>query len=171
MDDIQKQLSRDMILSRAAASTAGHSTKSAPSPARSASCRGPTAAPVHAGETQVLGVLTLGSGQDEQRVETLSGEEFRPFMLHYNFPPFSVGEVKRLGGPSRRDIGHGGLSTRALENVLPDGRISTTRSAWLARLSNPTAHLHGNGLRRHLGHDGRRRAHQSLRWPASPWGW
>jgi polyribonucleotide nucleotidyltransferase len=71
------------------------------------------------GETQVLGVLTLGSGQDEQRVETLSGEEFRPFMLHYNFPPFSVGEVRRLGGPSRRDIGHGGLSTRALEKILP----------------------------------------------------
>jgi len=72
------------------------------------------------GETQVLGVLTLGSGQDEQRVETLSGDEFRPFMLHYNFPPFSVGETKRIGGPSRRDIGHGGLSTRALEKVLPD---------------------------------------------------
>ncbi|MFC1515596.1 polyribonucleotide nucleotidyltransferase [Thermodesulfobacteriota bacterium] len=71
------------------------------------------------GETQVLGVLTLGSGPDEQRVETLSGEEFRPFMLHYNFPPYSVGEVRRLGGPSRRDIGHGGLSTRAIEKVLP----------------------------------------------------
>jgi polyribonucleotide nucleotidyltransferase len=72
------------------------------------------------GETQVLGVLTLGSGQDEQRVETLSGEETRQFMLHYNFPPYSVGEVKRLGAPSRRDIGHGGLSTRALESILPD---------------------------------------------------
>lgn len=72
------------------------------------------------GETQVLGVLTLGSGQDEQRVETLIGDEFRPFMLHYNFPPFSVGETKRIGGPSRRDIGHGGLSTRAIEKVLPD---------------------------------------------------
>jgi len=72
------------------------------------------------GETQVLGVLTLGSGPDEQRVETLMGEEFRPFMLHYNFPPYSVGEARRLGGPSRRDIGHGGLSTRAIEKVLPD---------------------------------------------------
>ncbi len=72
------------------------------------------------GETQVLGVLTLGSGQDEQRVETLSGEESRPFMLHYNFPPFSVGEVKRMSGPSRRDIGHGGLSTRAIEKILPE---------------------------------------------------
>ena len=71
------------------------------------------------GETQVLGVLTLGSGQDEQRVETLYGEEFRPFMLHYNFPPYSVGEAKRIAGPSRRDIGHGGLSTRAIEKILP----------------------------------------------------
>ena len=72
------------------------------------------------GETQVLGVLTLGSGPDEQRVETLGGEEFRPFMLHYNFPPYSVGETRRMGGPSRRDIGHGGLSTRAIEPILPD---------------------------------------------------
>jgi polyribonucleotide nucleotidyltransferase len=72
------------------------------------------------GETQVLGVLTLGSGQDEQRVETLYGEEFRPFMLHYNFPPYSVGEARRIAGPTRRDIGHGGLSTRAIEKILPD---------------------------------------------------
>ncbi len=72
------------------------------------------------GETQVLGVLTLGSGPDEQRVETLNGEEFRPFMLHYNFPPYSVGETRRMGGPSRRDIGHGGLSTRAVAPILPD---------------------------------------------------
>jgi len=71
------------------------------------------------GETQVLGVMTLGSGRDEQRVETLSGVENRPFMLHYNFPPYSVGETKRMGPPSRRDIGHGGLSTRAIEKVLP----------------------------------------------------
>ncbi len=72
------------------------------------------------GETQVICVLTLGSGRDEQRVETLLGEEQRPFMLHYNFPPYSVGEVRRIGGPSRRDIGHGGLSTRAIEKTLPD---------------------------------------------------
>ena len=72
------------------------------------------------GETQVLGVLTLGSGMDEQRVETLIGNETRAFMLHYNFPPFSVGECKRPGGPSRRDIGHGNLATRALERILPE---------------------------------------------------
>ncbi len=72
------------------------------------------------GETQVLGVLTLGSGMDEQRVETLSGNETRSFMLHYNFPAFSVGEVRRPGGPSRRDIGHGNLATRALERIIPN---------------------------------------------------
>ncbi|MCK4767048.1 MAG: polyribonucleotide nucleotidyltransferase [Desulfobacula sp.] len=72
------------------------------------------------GETQVLGVLTLGSGRDEQRIETLNnGDTTRAFMLHYNFPPFSVGEVRRAGGPSRRDIGHGNLAHRALERVLP----------------------------------------------------
>ncbi|MFZ5564661.1 MAG: polyribonucleotide nucleotidyltransferase, partial [Thermodesulfobacteriota bacterium] len=72
------------------------------------------------GETQVLGVMTLGSGQDEQRVETLGGDESRPFMLHYNFPPFSVGEVKRMTGPSRRDIGHGNLANRAISYILPE---------------------------------------------------
>ena len=71
------------------------------------------------GETQVLGVLTLGSGMDEQRVETLMGNETRAFMLHYNFPAFSVGEVRRAGGPSRRDVGHGNLATRAIQRVLP----------------------------------------------------
>jgi polyribonucleotide nucleotidyltransferase len=71
------------------------------------------------GETQALAVVTLGSTGDEQRVETLDGQEFRPFMLHYNFPPFCVGEVRRISGPSRRDIGHGGLSTRAVEKVMP----------------------------------------------------
>lgn len=72
------------------------------------------------GETQVVGVLTLGSGLDEQRLETLnSNNETRAFMLHYNFPPYSVGEVKRPGGPSRRDIGHGNLAHRALAKVIP----------------------------------------------------
>jgi polyribonucleotide nucleotidyltransferase len=71
------------------------------------------------GETQVLGILTLGTGYDEQRIETLNGDENRSFMLHYNFPPYSVGEVRRLGGPGRRDIGHGNLAARAIEKVLP----------------------------------------------------
>lgn len=73
------------------------------------------------GETQVIGVVTLGSGNDEQRVETLSGDTTKKFMLHYNFPPYSVGEVKRVGSPSRREIGHGALATRAIEAILPEG--------------------------------------------------
>jgi len=72
------------------------------------------------GETQALAIVTLGSTRDEQRVETLEGDMFIPFMLHYNFPPFSVGEARRIGSPGRREIGHGGLSTRAVEKVLPD---------------------------------------------------
>ncbi|VFQ43994.1 polyribonucleotide nucleotidyltransferase [Desulfoluna butyratoxydans] len=71
------------------------------------------------GETQVMGILTLGSGMDEQRVETLSGDTTKPFMLHYNFPPYSVGECKRVGAPSRREIGHGALAFRAIEPILP----------------------------------------------------
>lgn len=71
------------------------------------------------GETQALVTATLGSERDQQRVETLGGEEHNRFMLHYNFPPFCVGEVRRLSGPSRRDIGHGALARRGLESVLP----------------------------------------------------
>src|SRR5215831_6451850 len=71
------------------------------------------------GETQALVVTTLGTTSDEQRVDALIGEHFKKFMLHYNFPPFSVGEVKFLRGPSRREIGHGNLAERALLPVLP----------------------------------------------------
>lgn len=72
------------------------------------------------GETQVIATATLGSGDDEQRVESLYGMAFKPFMLHYNFPPYCVGEVRPLRGPSRRDIGHGALATRSIGAVLPD---------------------------------------------------
>ncbi|RZW23858.1 MAG: polyribonucleotide nucleotidyltransferase, partial [Desulfobulbaceae bacterium] len=72
------------------------------------------------GETQALVSATLGSERDQQRVETLGGEENKRFMLHYNFPPFCVGEVRRLSGPSRRDIGHGTLARRGVEAALPD---------------------------------------------------
>lgn len=71
------------------------------------------------GETQALVTATLGSERDQQRIETLGGEEHKRFMLHYNFPPFCVGEVRRLSGPSRRDIGHGALASRGLQAVLP----------------------------------------------------
>ncbi len=72
------------------------------------------------GETQAIVTATLGSGEDEQRVESLYGMSFRKFMLHYNFPPYCVGEVRFMRGPSRRDIGHGALATRAVKAVLPD---------------------------------------------------
>ncbi len=71
------------------------------------------------GETQALVSATLGTKSDEQKIEALEGESYRHFMLHYNFPPFSVGEVRRFGSPSRRDIGHGALAERAVEAVLP----------------------------------------------------
>ncbi len=71
------------------------------------------------GETKALCTCTLGSTRDEQRVETLAGETSRPFMLHYNFPPYSVGEARALRGPSRREVGHGNLGERALQPVLP----------------------------------------------------
>lgn len=73
------------------------------------------------GETQALVISTLGSERDEQHVEGLGGDVFRRFMLHYNFPPFCVGEVRPLRGPSRRDIGHGTLARRGVEAVLPAG--------------------------------------------------
>lgn len=72
------------------------------------------------GETQALVVATLGSERDEQHLEGLRGDIYRRFMLHYNFPPFCVGEVRFMRGPSRRDIGHGTLARRGLEAVLPD---------------------------------------------------
>ncbi|MCA9461714.1 MAG: polyribonucleotide nucleotidyltransferase [Nitrospirales bacterium] len=71
------------------------------------------------GETQALAVVTLGTSDDEQRIDALEGEYFRAFMLHYNFPPFSVGEAKPLRSPGRREVGHGKLAERALASVIP----------------------------------------------------
>ena len=71
------------------------------------------------GQTQSLAVTTLGTGEDEQMVEALEGEKHKNFMLHYSFPPFSVGETKPMRGPGRREIGHGALAERALLAVMP----------------------------------------------------
>jgi polyribonucleotide nucleotidyltransferase len=71
------------------------------------------------GETQALVVATLGTSEDEQRIDSLEGEYFKTFMLHYNFPPFSVGETKPLRGPGRREVGHGALAERALKAMVP----------------------------------------------------
>jgi polyribonucleotide nucleotidyltransferase len=121
LKDIQKQISRDLILKENRRIDNRKFDEIRPINCEVGVLPRPHGSALFTrGETQVLGVLTLGSGQDEQRVETLYGEEFRPFMLHYNFPPYSVGETRRISGPSRRDIGHGGLSTRAIEKILPD---------------------------------------------------
>ena len=71
------------------------------------------------GETQALGVVTLGGTDDQQIIDGLMPEQKKRFLLHYNFPPFSVGEVKRVGTPGRREIGHGALAERGLEAILP----------------------------------------------------
>ncbi len=72
------------------------------------------------GETQVLGTVTLGTGDDEQMIDSIQGTIKKRFMLHYNFPPFSVGETGRMGGQSRRELGHGNLAERAIKAILPE---------------------------------------------------
>ena len=71
------------------------------------------------GETQAMAVATLGTKSDEQRIEELEGQSWKSYMLHYNFPPYSVGEVRPIRGPGRREIGHGALAERAIEPVIP----------------------------------------------------
>jgi polyribonucleotide nucleotidyltransferase len=71
------------------------------------------------GETQALVTCTLGTDDDAQKIETFEGETWKSFMLHYNFPPFSVGEVGRMSGPGRREVGHGALAERSLAQMLP----------------------------------------------------
>ena len=92
------------------------------------------------GETQALVTVTLGTKDDEQRIELLEpGEASKRFMLHYNFPPFSVGEVGFMRGPGRREIGHGALAERSLTALIPDRRqVSPTPCAWSATFWNPT---------------------------------
>ncbi|MBZ0154762.1 MAG: polyribonucleotide nucleotidyltransferase [Alphaproteobacteria bacterium] len=75
------------------------------------------------GETQALVASTLGTADDEQKIDSLEGEMYKTFMLHYNFPPFSVGEVKPLRSPGRREIGHGALAERALKYVIPSKEV------------------------------------------------
>jgi polyribonucleotide nucleotidyltransferase len=71
------------------------------------------------GETQALVTCTLGTADDAQKIETFEGEQWKSFMLHYNFPPFSVGEVGRMSGPGRREVGHGALAERAVAGMIP----------------------------------------------------
>ena len=92
------------------------------------------------GETQALVTVTLGTADDQQKIEMVDGETWKRFMLHYNFPPFSVGEVQFLRGPGRREIGHGALAERALAADDPGRRErSPTPSASSPTSSSRTA--------------------------------
>lgn len=119
-NDIEKRLVRDMILNK---NLRVDGRK--PEEIREISCDVGILPRTHGsalfvrGETQCLAVITLGTSEDEQRIDALEGDSKKTFMLHYNFPPFSVGEVKPLRGPGRREIGHGVLAEKALKVIIP----------------------------------------------------
>jgi len=119
--DIEKELVRSMILEEGVRADGRRHDE-----VRPITCKTGFLPRVHGsalfvrGETQALVAVTLGTTEDEQKIDALEGESFKSFMLHYNFPPFSVGEVKRLGSPGRREIGHGALAERALKPLIPD---------------------------------------------------
>ncbi|MFZ5996367.1 MAG: polyribonucleotide nucleotidyltransferase [Nitrospirota bacterium] len=119
-DDYEKEIVRNMILNEGV-----RVDNRKPNEIRYISCLLGFLPRVHGsalftrGETQALVAATLGTADDEQKIDSLEGETYKTFMLHYNFPPFSVGEVKPLRSPGRREIGHGALAERALKYVLP----------------------------------------------------
>ncbi len=121
VEDLKYRISREMILSEGVRID-GRDTKTV----RPIACEVGILPRTHGsglftrGETQVLGTVTLGTSDDEQMIDSLNGTVIKKFMLHYNFPPYSVGETGRMGGQSRREIGHGFLAERALKAVLPD---------------------------------------------------
>ena len=120
LHDLEEQITREII--RAGSRTDGRAMDEL----RAIECHVGVLPRVHGsaifqrGETQALVTATLGTGRDEQIVDGLGEEYSEKFYLHYNFPPFSVGEAKRISGPSRRDIGHGMLAQRALMAVMPE---------------------------------------------------
>jgi polyribonucleotide nucleotidyltransferase len=119
-DDYEKEIVRNMILHDGVRADARK-----PDEVRQISChlgflpRAHGSALFIRGETQALVITTLGTAEDEQKIDSLDGETYKRFMLHYNFPPFSVGEVKPLRSPGRREIGHGSLAERSLIPVMP----------------------------------------------------
>ena len=125
------------------------------------------------GETQALVTVTLGTKDDEQRIELLEpGEASKRFMLHYNFPPFSVGEVGFMRGPGRREIGHGALAERssaaahAGRNVVSVHLARGERHPGIERIQ-----FHGHGVWRESRVDGCRCAARPRRWAAWRWAW
>ena len=89
------------------------------------------------GETQALVVATLGTERDAQTIDALEGERKENFMLHYNFPPYSVGETGMVGSPKRREIGHGNLARRSINAVLPIQKILLMSYVWFLKSRNP----------------------------------
>ena len=122
------------------------------------------------GETQALVVATLGTGEDEQYVDALQGTYKETFLLHYNFPPYSVGEVGRMSSPGRREIGHGKLAWRAIHPVLPEREQFPYTIRIVSEITEfERLLLDGHGVRLIARDDGRRHSAQALRSPASPW--
>ncbi len=121
IEDTKYKLSRDLVLDTAVRIDGRKTTD-----IRNIACEAALLPRAHGsglftrGETQVLGTVTLGTGDDEQYIDDLAGLTKKRFMLHYNFPPFSVGEVGRVGAQSRREVGHGFLAERAIKAILPD---------------------------------------------------
>ncbi len=113
------------------------------------------------GETQALVVATLGTGEDEQFVDALEGTRKEQFMLHYNFPPFSVGETGRMGGPGRREIGHGKLAWRAVHPIMPGHDEFPYTIRIVSEITEfERVVLDGDGVRHLACADGRRRSDQ-----------
>ena len=123
-DDYEKEIVRNMILNEGIRSDGRKSDE-----IRKISCHVNLLPRVHGsalfirGETQALVATTLGTADDEQKIDSLDGETYKTFMLHYNFPPFSVGEVKPLRSPGRREIGHGALAERGLKYAIPSKEV------------------------------------------------
>jgi polyribonucleotide nucleotidyltransferase len=121
LEDLKYKHSREMILSKGIR-VDGRDTKTV----RPITCEVAVLPRAHGsglftrGETQVLGTVTLGTGDDEQMIDSLHGLQKRRLMLHYNFPPYSVGETGRMGGQGRRELGHGNLAERAIKSIMPD---------------------------------------------------
>ena len=114
------------------------------------------------GETQALVVATLGTGEDEQWIDALQGTYKETFLLHYNFPPFSVGETGRMGGPRRREIGHGKLAWRAIHPILPAHHEFPYTLRVVSEITEfERLLLDGHGVRHLAGADGRRRPAQA----------
>ena len=114
------------------------------------------------GETQAMVVATLGTGEDEQYVDSLDGTYKERFLLHYNFPPYSVGETGRMGAPGRREIGHGKLAWRAIRPMLP----TAAEFPYTIRIVSEITEferliVHGDGVRIFAGADGCGRAAQA----------